>query len=75
MKSWKTTIGGILALLGASLQVIPDGAPGAHYVKPYSAFLAALGAGIIGLAARDHNVSSEQAGAAPIPVANPEQKP
>lgn len=61
-RSWKTTAGGILALLGAALDVVPGSAPGASYVKPWGGFMAAIGAGLIGLAARDANVSSEQQG-------------
>jgi hypothetical protein len=60
MKSWKTTTGGMLALLGAALQVVPEAAPGAVYVKPWSDFIVALGAGLIGMAARDNNITSEQ---------------
>lgn len=61
--SWKTTTGGLIALLGASLFVVPDDAPGAVFLKPWAPFLSAFGTGIIGLCARDHKVTSEQAGA------------
>ena len=61
--SWKTTLGGILSMIGAALQALPDNAPGAATLKPWSIFLVAVGASITGLAARDNNVTSEQAGA------------
>jgi hypothetical protein len=60
MKSWKTTVGGLIALVGGALLVVPDDAPGAKWLKPWATFLSAIGAGLIGL---DNNVSSEQAGA------------
>ena len=62
MTSWKTTVGGIIALVGGALMVVPDTAPGASYVKPWAPFIAALGTGIIGLYARDNNKSSEDVG-------------
>lgn len=63
MTSWKTTLGGIIALLGAALLVVPDAAPGAALVKPWAPFISAVGAGIIGIFGRDNNRSSEQVGA------------
>lgn len=60
MRSWKTTFGGILSMTGAALIVVPDDAPGAKYVKPWAGFLAALGAGIVGIFGRDNTVTSEQ---------------
>jgi hypothetical protein len=63
MKSWKTTVGGLIALVGGALLVVPDDAPGAKWLKPWATFLSAIGAGLIGLFGRDNNVSSEQAGA------------
>ena len=57
MKSWKTTLGGVLlALAPVSKQVLP---PAYHWVS--EAFLA-LGGLIVGVAARDNGVTSEQAG-------------
>lgn len=67
MTSWKTSLGGILSLVGAALQVVPDHAPGADTLKPWSVFLIAIGAGITGLAGRDNAVTSEQVKAAKSP--------
>lgn len=63
-KSWKTTacgIGAILTALGSILTAYFDGDP--TTVPDYAALVAALIAGIGLLAARDNNVSSEDAGA------------
>lgn len=60
--SWKTTVGGIISLIGGAVLLVPDDAPGAKDIKPWAPAMAAIGAGLIGLAARDNNVSSEQAG-------------
>ncbi len=58
MKSWKTTLGGIiLALAPVSKQILP---PNYYWV---SEALLALGGLIVGVAARDNGVSSEQANA------------
>jgi len=38
----------------------PDDAPGAKWVKPWGPAMVGLGAGIVGLAARDNGVTSEQ---------------
>jgi hypothetical protein len=57
MKSWKTTLGGIiLALAPVSKQLLT---PDYHWV---SEALLALGGLIVGVAARDNGVSSENAG-------------
>jgi len=56
MKSWKTTLGGILGAIGFAMKHIPAAAP-------YSDAVAALGLLLVGSAARDNNVTSEQAGA------------
>ena len=63
-KSWKTTaagIGAILVALGSILQALFDGNPATE--PDYAALVAAIIAGIGLLAARDNNVSSEDAGA------------
>lgn len=63
MKSWKTSIMGIAALLvaiGSALKALLDGDP--TTVVNIDAVIAAL-AGLGLLAARDNNVTSEQAGA------------
>lgn len=57
-KSWKTTFGGLLIGAGQlSPQVLP---PSWQWA---SAALTGIGGLILGAAARDNNVSSEQAGA------------
>lgn len=64
MKSWKTTI---LGLLGAIALLIPqviavlDDDPATQF--SLAAVIAALGIGGTGIAARDNNQSSEQVGA------------
>ena len=56
--SWKTTVGGVLLAAGQAVpQLLP---PTWHWL---SATLTGIGGLIIGAAARDNNVSSEQAGA------------
>ena len=56
--SWKTTVGGILAALG---QAVPMLLPVSwQWLQPA---LTGLGALIIGAAARDNSVTSEEAGA------------
>jgi hypothetical protein len=61
MKSWKTTLAGAVAALGTYLATVHD--PG--WVGPLGQLLQAVGVFAIGAAARDNNVSSEQAGAKP----------
>jgi uncharacterized membrane protein YhiD involved in acid resistance len=63
-KSWKTTtagIGAILVALGSILQALFDGNPATE--PDYSALIAAIIAGVGLLAARDNDVTSEDAGA------------
>lgn len=63
MKSWKTTVTGIAVLIGAvsmALIALLDGNPAT--TVDFDAILAAL-AGLGLLAARDNNVTSEEAGA------------
>lgn len=56
MKSWKTTLGGALALVGGLLpQFWPE-------LGKLGAFLAALGTAVVGWAARDNDKSSEDVG-------------
>ena len=62
MKSWKTTLGGML--LGASPLLKNSLPPKYAWV---SDALLTLGGVILGTAARDNNVSSEQAGIKPEP--------
>ena len=57
MKSWKTSLGGILAAIGIGLRDNPRTAP-------YAALIEGLGITLIGLSARDNGVTSEQVGAA-----------
>lgn len=56
MKSWKTTVGGILAAIAIGFR-------SNHQLAPYADALEAIGIGLVGLSARDNNVTSEQAGA------------
>lgn len=56
--NWLPKLGGIFAIFGAALQVVPDNAPGAGYVKPWAGFVSAVGAGLIGFTARQTNVST-----------------
>lgn len=61
--SWKTTVGGVLAMLGLSLSTVKDPA----WVGAVGTILAAIGTGITGLSARDFNKSSEESGVKPGP--------
>lgn len=64
MKSWKTTIAGIGAILvaaGSALSALFDMDP--QTVPDWGAVLSAIIAGIGLITARDNNVTSEQAGA------------
>lgn len=62
MKSWKTTLTGILtilvAVIGGGLHFLKTGS-----IPPIEPIIAAVTAGIGLLAARDNKVSSEEAGA------------
>lgn len=65
MKSWKTTVGGIgaiLASVGGALQALFDGNPLTN--PDWTAVSAAVMAGIGLISARDNNVTSEDVGAA-----------
>lgn len=58
-------LGALLVIIGGAFKAIPDSAPGAPYVKPYSEFMIIVGTGLIGLTARQNNVTSETAGVLP----------
>ena len=64
MKSWKTTIfgaGGLLAVIVTAVSALFDGDPA---TKPdWGLLIAAAGPAIAAIFARDHSVTSEQAGA------------
>jgi hypothetical protein len=63
MNSWKTTtagIGAILVAIGAAMKAMFDNDPST--VPEWGAVVAAIIAGIGLIAARDNNVTSEQAG-------------
>lgn len=59
--SWKTTVGGLAGSLGTALGMM------AHddIMKGIAGIVAGIGILCLGLAARDNNVSSEQAGVKP----------
>jgi hypothetical protein len=58
MKSWKTSLGAILAAIGMGLKHNPQTAAWSDVVQT-------IGIVLIGASARDNNVSSEEAGAKP----------
>src|ERR1035441_6628878 len=58
--SWKTTVFGLMSAIGASVAML-DGLP--HWLSLTAKIAAAAGIAGLGLAARDNNVTSEQAGA------------
>lgn len=58
MKSWKTTLAGVIGAIGAFLVTQPD-----HTVQVIGQALSAIGTFLLGLFARDNKVTSEQAGA------------
>ena len=59
MVNWKTTLGGILAAVGAFLVTVDD----PSWLKFAGTVLSSLGALLMGTQARDKNVSSERSGA------------
>ena len=64
MKSWKTTVfgaGGLLAIIVTAVSALFDGDPATN--PDWGLLLAAAGPAIASLFARDHSVTSEQAGA------------
>ena len=61
--SWKTTLGGVALAFGLFLVTDYDPATESVWVKRVGQFLAMAGAALGGVAARDNDVTSEQAGA------------
>lgn len=59
MKSWKTTVCGLVAAMGTYLITVKEPA----WVSLVGQFLAAVGTAGVGMFARDNGVSSEEAGA------------
>ena len=69
--SWKTTVGGLLGALGIALKHAPY-----PQVAAWSDFAAAMGMVILGMAARDNGVSSEDVGVAPrVKISIPDNEP
>ncbi len=71
MKSWKTTVagvGGLLTALGSILNQLFDGNPATN--PDWNVMLPVLFASIIGIFARDNNVTSEQANAVKVKETN-----
>lgn len=62
MKSWQTTTFGILGAVGSAVALV-EGLPA--WVYPVGKLLTALGVAGLGMAARDHDKSSEDAGIKP----------
>ena len=58
MKSWKTTVGGVLAAIGAALPAIGQHLMGVD-LNEVGAVLGTLGLAFMGIASRDYNVTSE----------------
>lgn len=52
MKSWKTTIGGFLAAAGAAMQASDNAT-----VKVAGAVIGAIGLALLGMSAKDNNVT------------------
>lgn len=69
--SWKTTVGGVVAALGSAMTAafLFGGVP--QWVGAVGAGLTSLSIAWIGIVARDNDVTSEQAGAAPLPLPAP----
>lgn len=59
MKSWKTTLAGLAAALGMASQTL-EGPP---WLKIVGLGVSVLGLAVLGMTARDNDVTSEQAGA------------
>jgi hypothetical protein len=60
-KSPATTFGGVVGALGALVFALGE-ALGKESVKAIGVLITGLGTALIGMNARDHNVTSEQAG-------------
>lgn len=58
MKSWKTTLGGIMLAIGTPLSTVTT----PNWVHLLGLSLTTAGGLLLGVSARDNNVSSEQAG-------------
>ena len=72
MMSWRTSLGGIIAAIGITLQDIG----GPVWLKAIALVFAALGMLLMGVTARDSQVTSEAAGAKPtIRTWNPGARP
>lgn len=63
--SWRTTLFGIASILGALAALAHAGANGTITQADLTTFLTAVTTGVGLLFARDHSVSSEEAGATP----------
>lgn len=73
--SWLPKIGGLLCAFGGALALIPDGAPGAAYVKPYALAIISFGGSIVGLTSRQNNKSTEEATGKKVDQQPPAIKP
>jgi len=61
-KSWKTTLFGILTAVGTYLSTVHDPA----YVSTVGTIMVGLSSALLGIFARDNDVTSEEAGASTI---------
>lgn len=52
MKSWKTTVGGLMTAAGLSMQASPD-----KTVQVIGWVVAAIGSAVVGVSAKDSNVT------------------
>lgn len=59
MKSWKTTVCGLVGAIGTFLSTTSD----PTWLPTVGKFLVGISVALMGLAARDNSVTSEQAGA------------
>lgn len=68
MKSWKTSLGGVIFAIGGVTQVVVEIAQALSNsenpkLRSVGIMVATLGGALMGLAARDNNKTSEQVGA------------